>query len=65
MRSQLTPDRHPLGFIDLRELKREVLRLYPAGHPLREALLREQDIIPEAEALGKLLVFLSLSAAKS
>ena len=36
--------------VDLRRLKQATIRLYPPGHPLLEAVLREPDELPVAAA---------------
>jgi hypothetical protein len=41
-------------------LKGEVARLYPAGHPLREVLLREPDFEAREEGLAKLELLIRL-----
>lgn len=49
--------------IDVRRIKDAARRLYPAGHPVREALLREPDSLPRGEALGKLEAYLRMALA--
>ncbi len=46
--------------LDLRELKREAVRLLPRGHPVRVALQREPDLLPAAEGRSKLAVYARL-----
>lgn len=40
--------------LDLRELKAEVRRLLQRGHPIREALQAEPDLLPAEEGRAKL-----------
>ena len=44
--------------VDLREAKAGAQRLFPAGHPLREALCREPDVLPRSEAQARVGVYL-------
>ena len=46
--------------LDLRELKRETARLLPRGHPVRAALQREPDFLPDPEARAKLAAYARL-----
>jgi hypothetical protein len=43
--------------VDLRHCKEAARRLYPPGNPLREALCKEPDFIPLAEAAVKLPLY--------
>ncbi len=52
---------HPSdALVDFRRLKAEVSRLYPPGHPLREILMREPDLQPRDQALGKVEILVRL-----
>ena len=43
--------------VDLRQLKAETRRLLPRGHPIREALQDEPDLLPAEEGRTKLSVY--------
>ena len=45
------------GFLDLRDLKRDARRLLPRGHPIREALQDEPDLLPAEEGRAKLAAY--------
>ena len=47
--------------VDLRRLKQATIRLYPSGHPLREAILREPDELPTDQAAGVLEAYLRMA----
>jgi hypothetical protein len=47
--------------VDLRGAKAGAARLYPAGHPLREALTGEPDFIPRTQAEGLLTAYLRMA----
>ncbi len=49
--------------VDLTELKREVRRLLPRGHPIRRALENEPDVLPVAEGRAVLRVYARLLLA--
>jgi len=49
--------------IDIRMVKETARRLYPPGHPLREAILGEPDSLPGSQALGKLEAYLRMVLA--
>ena len=44
--------------VDLRSVKAGAQRLFPPGHPLREALCREPDVLPRSQAQVRLEVYL-------
>ena len=46
--------------LDLRELKAEARRLLRRGHPIREALEGEPDLLPAEEGRAKLAVYIRL-----
>ncbi len=46
--------------VDFRRVKAEVASLYPPGHPLREVLMREPDLQPRDQALGKVELLIRL-----
>lgn len=43
--------------MDFRQLKAEARRLLPRGHPIREALQNEPDLLPADEGRTKLAVY--------
>lgn len=45
----------------MRPIKQAAARLYPPGHALREAVLREPDTMTEAEAEPVLEVYLRMA----
>ena len=49
--------------MDFRRLKAAASRLFPAGHPLREAVMQEPDDVPASLALGKADAYLRLLQA--
>lgn len=53
----------PAGSIDLRFCKRASRRLFPPGHPVREALAQEPDSVPCEEGLPKLEAYLRMLLA--
>lgn len=53
---------HP-GPVNLRDIKAGVQRLFPPGHPLREALLREPDELTREDARSRLVAYVRLACA--
>ena len=49
--------------VDLRGLKDAARRLFPPGHAVREAMLREPDHLPRSEAEAVLAAYLRLALA--
>ena len=45
------------ALLDLRPVKRAVERLFPGGHPAREAIHQEPDALPRAEGVTRLGVY--------
>lgn len=43
--------------LDLRKIKAEARRLLPRGHPIREALQSEPDLLPAEEGRAKLATY--------
>ena len=48
------------ALIDLREIKREVLRSYKPGHPIYETLIREPDFMSRTEWQAKVGIYVRL-----
>ena len=48
--------------LDLRDLKAEARRLLPRGHPIREALQGEPDLLPAEEGRAKLASYARILA---
>lgn len=46
--------------IDLREIKREVVRSYQPGHPIYETLIREPDFMSRTEWQAKVGIYVRL-----
>ena len=44
--------------VDLRPVKAGAQRLFPPGHPLREALSQEPDVLPRSQAQARFVVYL-------
>jgi hypothetical protein len=53
----LAPQVSPLQVVDLRDCKAAARRLFPPGNPLREAICKEPDFLPLADAAVKLPVY--------
>ena len=61
----MTSDGPRLRFISIRPLKDLVLGRFPEGHPLREVILAERDVLSSGEFLAKLEVWSVLLKRKS
>ena len=51
--------------VSIRSLKDLVLERFPEGHPLREVILAERDILTREELIAKLETWLVLFSRKS
>lgn len=54
------PNRHGAMSVDFRRCKEAAGRLLPPGHPVREALLREDDFVPSQAAAVKIETYIRL-----
>lgn len=59
-----TIERPDKELVDLRPVKKRALEILPPGDPVREALIKEPDLLPRAEGLFKLATYARVLMAK-
>lgn len=59
-----TVERPNHELVDLRLVKKRVLEILPPGDPVREALVKEPDLLPRPEGLVKLATYARVLMSK-